>query len=335
MGLKIIFIALNGIGNTILLTPVFINLKKNLPDSVISVLALNDSAEVVRNSPYVDEVIVYQSKASFFSRLLFLLRLRKKRYDLSFYPYPNVSIMSALMGFVIGAKKRVNFQYRLFGSWRRFFDTISVPVDFSRHDVEKNLDLLRALGMKIHSKSLFIPVSESDKKYACNLLSGMVKKNDALIGMHIGSKEGMRIWPTENFASLAKKLLAINKLKIAIVGTKIEKGLVRNFQEFRQPNIINLIGKTSIPQTTALIGKCRLFISTDSGPMHMAAAAGTKVISIYLGPHIKRTAPFGEQHIVFLTNKATMKSDKNKNHIYADEITPEMVFRKVKEIVSP
>lgn len=329
---KIIFIALNGIGNTILLTPVFENLKRNLPKSHVAVLALKDSAAVVSNNPYVDEVIEYPSKKSLASRFAFLLKLRKRGYSLSLYPYPNVNIMSALIGVVIGAKCRVNFHYRLFGRWSRFLNSVSVPVNLDEHDVEKNLDMLRELGLKVSSKKLFIGYGKNDEKYVESLLKNKAGKNDILIGMHIGSKEGMRIWDTKNFASLVKKLSRHRSVKVILVGTGIEMSLIKGFDEFKLPSVVNLIRKTTIPQTTALIGKCRLFVTTDSGPMHMAVAAGTTVIAVYLGPHIKRTAPFGKKHIVFLTNKATVKEDRNKNHIYVDEVTPDMVYGKIKNL---
>ena len=328
---KILFIALNGIGNLILLTPAFTNIKKNIPESKISVLTLSDSAGVITNNHYVDEVIIYPAKWSFFLRITFLLSLRGKKFDVSFYPYPNVSIMSATMSFLIGAKCKVNFYYKLMNRWCGFLNTISVPVDTDKHDVEKNLDSLRILNLKIYSKDLFIHISEEDRKYVDILLKNKLQRDDILIGMHVGSKEGMRIWPTENFAALVGKLLTYKKIKIVLIGTGIEMDLIRNFDQFKHPNIINLIRKTTIPQTTALIRKCKLFITTDSGPMHMAVAAGTKVIAIYLGPHIKRTAPFGTRHMVFLTNMATINEDKNKNHIYVDEVTPDMVFNEIKK----
>ncbi|MBI3026887.1 glycosyltransferase family 9 protein [Candidatus Woesearchaeota archaeon] len=330
---RMIFIALNGIGNTIILTPALVNLKKNWPKSYVTVLTLRDSVGIISSNPYIDDVIVYPSKKSLLSRIVFLLKLRRQKYDISFYPYPNVNIMSALFAFIIGAKCRVNFYYRFLGKWSGIFDSISVPVDLEKHDIEKNLDLLRALNLKIYSKNPCIYIKKEDTKYVDGLLKNNVKRKDILIGMHVGSKEGMRIWHTENFASLAKKLSADKRVKILLVGTDIEMNLIKDFGEFKKQNIINLINKTTIPQTTALIGRCKLFVTTDSGPMHMAVAAGTRVIAVYLGPHIKRTAPYGKKHIVFLTNKATHKEDKNKNHIYVDKVTPDMVFKKIRKIL--
>ena len=153
--------------------------------------------------------------------------------------------------------------------------------------------------------------------------------------MHVGSKEGMRIWPTENFAQIAGELSKLSNLKILLFGTGIENYLIKDFEQFNGKNIINLIKKTTISQTTEAISRCRLFITTDSGPMHMAVAAGTKVIAIYLGPHIRRTSPFGDEHVVFVQKQACYDDFygkyKNKNHIYCDDITSEMLMVKIME----
>ena len=272
---KVLFLELSGIGNSIMLTPAFTNVKKNLPSSKVSVLLLNSSADVVRGNKYVDEVIVYPSKKNFFLRLFFLWKLRKKKFDYSFYPYPNVNIMSAILPFLIGAKYKINFYYKFFNLKNcGFLNTISVPVNREMNDVEKNLNLLKACGLKIYSKKLFINIEKKDDKIVSNLLINKVKRSDILVGMHIGSREDRRIWPTKNFASLVEKLSKYKKIKIILVGSDIEENLIKNFDEFKYSHVLNMINKTSIPQTTALIKKCRLFITNNSGAMHMAVAAG-------------------------------------------------------------
>lgn len=330
-GKSIIVIALNGIGNTLLATPLFTSLKRSYPLAKLSVLALADSAGALRGNPSVDEVIIYPGKEGFLKRMDFLRNLRKRKFDVSFYPYPNVNIMSAIIGQLIGAKQRVNFEYMLMGKPSGFLDSVSVPVDLSKHDVDKNLDLLFPFGAKKISKELFIPISKEDKKAVDGLLKGKTSKNDVLIGMHVGSKESMRVWPTENFAKIVELLKNHSNIRIILVGTAIEADLIKGFAQFQGENIISLISRATISQTTEAIGKCDLFITTDSGPMHMAVAAKTKVIAIYLGPHIKRTSPYGKEHFAFVTNRTTEALDKNKNHMYVNKVTPEMVYERVKE----
>jgi len=67
----------------------------------------------------------------------------------------------------------------------------------------------------------------------------------------------------------------------------------------------------------------------------MAVAAGTKVIAVYLGPHIMQTAPYGKKHVVYLTNKATINVDSNKNHHYVDVMTPKVINDKVAKAIRP
>ncbi len=328
---RMLLIALNGIGNLLLATPFLTNGKKMYPRSAVSVLALGDAVSVLKESPYVDEVIIYPEKSSFLVRIGFLLSLRKRKFDVSFYPYPNVNAMSAIIAFIIGAKVRVNFEYRMLGRWAGLFDTISIPVDLSKHDIGKNLDLLEPFHAKVLSRELFIPITKEDKNVVDGLLKGKIRKGNILIGMHVGSKESMRIWPTGNFAKLAQLLSVHKNIKILLVGTSIEEGLIKGLQEFNGRNIISLLSKATIPETTEAIRRCALFVTTDSGPMHMAVAAKTKVIAVYLGPNIRRTAPYGKKHVVFLTNKATMAEDGNKKHLYVDKVTPEMLYERIKK----
>ena len=325
---KILFIALNGIGNLITATPAFTNLKINLPNAKIHVLALKDSQSLLKGSPYVDKFIEYPAGKSLLPRIAFLLGLRKENYDISFYPYPNVNFMSSAIAFLTGAAIRVNFKYPLFGKDRNLLDTCSVVADPEKHDVEKNLDLLRIIGIKTSSKKMFIPVSEEDKKHVDHLLKG-VGKHDTLIGMHIGSKERRRIWPAGDFAALAQKIVARKNMKVVLVGGAIEEKLLKETEGFDHPRIINLIRKTSIPQTAYLMQQCKLFIANNSGPMHMAAASGTEVITIYLTSDIKRLYPFGVDYTAFLLKRDKPAIDNHKNHIYADQITPDMVFESV------
>ncbi len=331
---NILFIALTGIGNLIMLTPAFANIKKNLPKSKVFVLLLGSSADVVRKNPYVDEVIIYPSKRNLLARFLFLLKLRKRKYDFSFYSYPNVSTMSAVLSFLIGAKYKVNFNYNFLNLKNcSFLNSISVPVDMNKHDIEKNLDLLRACNLRIFTNKMQIYSGKNDEKYVNGILKNKVSKNNVLIGMHVGANEKAKLWHTKNFASLTRKLVMNDKIKIILVGSDIEANLIKNFSEFKHPSVINLIKKLTIPQTTYLIKKCRLFITNDSGPMHMAVAAGTKVLSIFIASNVKRTAPFGKEHVVLLKKYKNYDEDKNKNHIYVNEITPEIVFKQVKKLI--
>lgn len=326
---RILVIALNGIGNTLLATPLISNLHENVPDAKIDLLVLSDTKGLFVEDARISETIVYPSEEPIGKRVAFLSRLKKRKYDVSFYPYPNVNIMSSILGFMIGARQRINFKYPFMLGWYGILDTVRVNVDLSKHDVEKNLALVRACGLTVVSKTLSIYIGDENVARAERLLENTVKKDDVLIGMHVGSKEELRIWSTIHFAAVVTKLSRHKNVKIILLGTAIEKKLISGHDAFSGQNVVNFIEKTSLLESAHILSKCNVFVGNDSAPGHIASAVGTKVVSIYLGPHIKRTAPFGDAHVVFLPHQEHESVDTNKNHRYVDRVTPDMVYEEI------
>ncbi|MBI4451960.1 glycosyltransferase family 9 protein [Candidatus Woesearchaeota archaeon] len=330
---RILLISLTGIGNLIMLTPAFANIKKNLPESELYVMVSERSVHAARNNPHIDKLILYPSKKNFIQKMIFLLKLRKNNYDLAYYSFPNRNILSDIFLFLTGAKEKINYYYPLFGIENFCFSDACMEPDLKRHDLEKGMDLLRLCNLKIYSKKPVINPSMDDYKFIEGLLKNKASKSDILIGMHVGTIDNEKIWPTENFAHVAKELAKNKNTKIILIGSEIEKNLVRNFGEFRHRNVINLIGKTSVLQTAALLKKCRLLVTNDSGPMHIAVAVDTKVVAIFLASDIRRTGPYDKKHIVLSKRGYYDKSDGNKNHIYTDNITPELVLSQIRKIL--
>jgi ADP-heptose:LPS heptosyltransferase len=330
---RILIIALNGIGNLILATPIITNIKKNLPKAKVSVLTLRDSRGVLEQSEQVEELITFPAEKSLSQRLQFLIGLRKRGYDVSIYPYPNVNIMSAIMGLLIGARKKVNFDYKVWGKFVTFLNDISVPVDYDMHDVDKNLKVVKALGLKVHTKEMLVGITKDDEKKVVQLLKRHIKPRHIVVAMHMGSKEQLRVWPAENFAKVAEALSQHSNVKIVLIGKGTEREAAESYPQFKAKNIINLIDKLTIPETTVLLKRCRLLIGNDSGPMHMAAAVGTQTLIVYLGPHVRRTVPYGKKHVVFVAERDPTYVDKNPNHIYVDKVTPRIVVAKAKELL--
>ena len=92
-------------------------------------------------------------------------------------------------------------------STRRKYSAVSAPVDFNEHDIDKNLGLVKAVGLKGFSQEMIVHYGRRDEEYAAKLLKGKCTKKDFLIAMHVGSKEKMRIWPTENYAKVSDQSL--------------------------------------------------------------------------------------------------------------------------------
>lgn len=335
-GARVLFVSVTGIGNLLMLTPALSALKSAVPDIKITALVLGSAKDVLAHNSDVDEIILYPSNRNFLSRLRFLSKLRKNGYDACFYAYPNVSIMSAIFLFLITGNRRVNFEYP-FLWWRkcRFLNSVSVPANPAQHDVEKNLSLIEACGIAINwKKSMQMRFNTTfEEKRAAQRLLRTRKRGETLIGFHMGANDRVKLWPTDNFIQVMERLLGHGKVRILIVGGAQEAKLIKYFRPRHPEKTIITIGKTSLGETAALIRECDLFVTNDSGPMHIAVAMGTRVVGIFLSSDVRRTAPYGDEHVIFAVKKDFYSKDSNKNHVYTHKITTDSVYRKIAELL--
>ena len=160
------------------------------------------------------------------------------------------------------------------------------------------MDFLRYLGIEPKDKKLFIPVnSEADKWRQEFFKQEGISEGDKLLALSPAASCPSRIWPGERFAQVADRLAQKYGFKILVIVSAKDSKYANDLIKYMRSSAINLAGKTSITQLASLLRKCGLLISNDSGPVHLACAVGTPVISIFgrnqagLGP--KRWGPVG------------------------------------------
>jgi ADP-heptose:LPS heptosyltransferase len=171
-----------------------------------------------------------------------------------------------------------------------------------KHEVEYNLDLVRTIGIDTQDKSLFAPVTKDDEAYADSLLvNSGVKKENLVVALHPWTSDPRKQWPIENFSRLSKGLQEDFSCQVVIIGGKDEVPGAEVFCR-ADNNLINLTGKLTLRQLAAFFKKCRMLISNDSGPVHLAAAAGAPVLAIFRndipGKSSRRWGPWGSGHTV-------------------------------------
>ena len=111
--------------------------------------------------------------------------------------------------------------------------------------------------------------------------------------MHLGSRISLKRWRTERFAAVADWLIKQKNAQILFVGTRDEVHIISTVQRQMRGKSINLAGETTVPQLAELLNRCHLFLGNDSGPMHVAAAVGTKTIGLYGPGNPARFGPIG------------------------------------------
>ncbi len=328
---NVLFVSLMGIGNLIMLLPAIATFKKNNPLARIHVLTLGHLKNIIEQDPHIDEILTYP-KGNTFRRMGFLLSLRGKKFEVAFHTFPNISMSGALFLLAMGAKERIGFCYSFLGiGGLKLFNTVSINPSNEDHDVVKHLKLVLEAGATSDVSKIAICLSKDDKVFAKKFLEGKVARGDTLIAMHVGSHDDVKIWPLENFELLGRKMLD-KKIKILLVGGTKEMADASHLSFVDSPDVINAIGKTSLRQTGALLKKCRLMVTNDSGPMHIAAGVGTKVVGIFKYSDPRRTSPFGEGHTVIVKKGGVRKA--RKGWVMVDDITPDVVFSKMMKALS-
>jgi len=282
---KIGIIKLWAVGESVLTLPMIKLLRKKFPKAEIEVLARKRNKEVYVGNGGVDKVRVLEETN--------LLRLFKK-YDLVIdcEPYLN---FSAILGFFTG-KRSLGFDH----GWRSRIYDFKIRYNDRQHMVWTYVDLLKIFNVGEKPDAL-IPLAygKMNKLKVEKLLKEIkIRENDFLIGFCAGSAESGqgRKWPVERFADLADRLAEERGAKIILTGSSGEFSLNEEIRRMvkNKNQIINLAGLTSLKNYFYLVTRFKIFVSNDTGPMHIAAAQGVRTIGLF-GPNLPlRFAPYGK-----------------------------------------
>lgn len=290
--MKILVIALSGIGDALMFTPSLKKLKEDYPSARIDILAMYRGVkEIFENLDNVNRVLFHDFlNSSALKSLSFILKLRGE-YDVTFNVYPSNRREYNIISRIIDPPKRcgVNYLRRNFVNLG-FLNNVTVTENDSFHNVETNFKLCGKLSGK-NSETippLQIKLPESSEKYSLSFLSKMrVDSKDLIIGFHPGcstlKNHDKRRWETEKFAKLASALIERDSAKILVFGGPEEKDLKLDIcSRVNSPSVIS-VDSNSILDSASVMKRCSLFVSNDSSLMHVAAALGLKTVAI-LGP---------------------------------------------------
>ncbi|MDR3668969.1 MAG: glycosyltransferase family 9 protein [Ignavibacteriaceae bacterium] len=290
--MKILILALSGIGDALMFTPALKLLRESLPDAEIDALVMFKGAkDIYERSASLNKVIYFDfMKEGVIKSLMFINKIRNT-YDASVNVYPSNRMEYNIINFIIGAGKRAGAKYL-----RKDIinlgplNNIRVTELDSMHNVQTNIHLIEKLLDKtfLEEPPLDFPLSEDDLSFAGEYLDKInLNKNDLVIGFHPGSavlkNHSHRRWESEKFGALGQIL--INKLnaKILLFGGPEELELKKVIKDMIDSPDSYIVETENLPRSAAIIKRCNLFVSNDSSLMHVASAMQRKVVSI-IGP---------------------------------------------------
>ncbi len=297
---RILVVRTDRLGDVLLSTPVVKALRQKFPQTYISMMVSPYTKDVLDGNLALDEVITFdkdvKNSQSWWGAFKFAMVLRKKKFDLVIVLHPTIRMH--LLTFLAGIPKRLGYD-RKFGFL--LTDRISHTKQYGqKHESEYALDLVRYLGIEPFDKTLLMPIKQESEEWVKTLFrQAQIKDSDKLLVIHPTASCLSRIWPAERFAEVADKLVGQYGFKVIIVSGSKDAQKAGEVVKNMRTKALDLSGKISISQLASLLKRCQLFISTDSGPMHIASALGIPVITIFgrsqAGLSPQRWGPLGEK----------------------------------------
>ncbi len=316
-GKKILIIRLGAMGETILTLPMIKELKKEYDVDIIA---------SYKNKFIFDNLGWDYSLLS--PKLIF--KILKYDYAFDLEPFAN---LSAILSFFL-AKENIGFN----PLFRAIIYKHKIPYNDKQHVVFTYCDLLKAVGKKCKPSKL-LPLNKKNFIFK--------EKSKFHIGVHAGTSvtAPWRRWKEEKFANLIKKILSKYDAYIYLTGTKNEERInERIIKMIGSSRVINVAGKYNFNEFVSFVSALDLFISNDTGPMHIAAAQGVKTIGLF-GPNLpSRFGPFPLEKNAFLYHKISCSPCINvhlgefkkcpSNGKCMDLITEEEVFKKAEAFLN-
>ncbi|MCX7819829.1 MAG: glycosyltransferase family 9 protein [Kiritimatiellae bacterium] len=303
---RILFLSLAGAGDTLLATPLIAEVRRHFPAARIEVLTMQGRAprEVLAHNPSLDEVLGFDfAAAGRVGSVIECLRLRTRRYDLSFTVMPQNRLEYNLITWLIGARERVGFEFEEdCGARPRLWLTRVVREDRRLHVVENNLRLLtEGLGLPIHGADpiprLFVQPEHEARADA--VLRELGAAGRTWFGFHPGSGTTKNLilkrWPVRHWAVLARRLVELHPdVRVLLFGSPDERALRE--EVIRQSGLdasrIALAPDGRVLDTAALIRRMAMFVCGDTLLTHVAAAMQVPTVEI-VGPTDPRaTGPY-------------------------------------------
>ena len=286
---NILLIRLSSLGDVVLTTPAIRAVRTHFPDAYIAMLVAKQSAEVLRENPHLNEIISFDrlAKDKDTGEMFRIIRhLRERKFTLAIDLQRK--FRTELLMYFSGAAERV-------GKGR--FCSIRVREQGNKHATAHYFDILHAVGIPAEDQRLELFLAESERLDAAKRIETAGIPDTALkVGIFPGAGWKLREWMPERFAAIGDRLVSEFNANVLVYGGQKETELVQTVVDLMDAPAIPFAGNLRIRPLAACIEQCDLFLTNDTGPMHIAAAVGTPTVSLFgPGNHI-RFQPIGAMH---------------------------------------
>ncbi len=343
---RVLIIKLSAIGDLVHSLPFLEVIRDNFPRARIDWVVDEEASRILLGHSAINRMIISRRKtwqkrllkikespAVLLEILRFIREIRGHYYDLV-VDLQGLLKSGVLVGFSRGGRK-IGMSGAREGSWA-FLNERPVSVDYTQHAIDRYLKLAEYLGCDSISWNGRIPISESDKERIDHLLNsnGLMKR--PIISINPMARWESKLWSPERFAALADRLGDELSCRIIFSGSEDDMAVIESISMMMKEKPVNLAGKTTLKELAYLYSKCLCLVTTDTGPMHIAAAMGCRVVALF-GPTAPwRTGPYGKGHeVIRMDVECSPCFMKKCGHMTCmNNISVERVFRAVRDMVT-
>jgi len=302
---RVLVVRLDEIGDVVLTTPFLRELRRNLPEAWITLVVKPQLYNLVELCPYVNEVLTYdwstngtlpwhtrQLRRHWRALRLAWQTLWGSKFDLAVLPRWDTDFYHAtFVAYFSGAPWRVAYSEQVTKHKQQLnnkFDrllTHVLGITSLKHEVERNLDVIRFLGGKIVEERLELWMGQKDEEYASQILAPYgIREGKLMIAFGLGAGAQKRQWPLTNFVELGIWMKKKYPGYMLLIGGPRDESLGHELQQQLGDTVINTAGRTTLRQACALLKRCHLYVGNDAGPMHLAVSMGVPVVEISCHP---------------------------------------------------
>ena len=313
--MNILIVKLSAIGDVIHTLPALNAVRKQYPDAHITWLVEEAAYGVIKGHKALDRIIVSKRKTwlkglagrsclkNIREACGFIKHLRDTRYDL-ILDFQALLKSGVLIGLARGGRK-IGFDKGMEHQEHSyiFLNERIKPVDMEVHALIRGMILLEAIGIRSSKVEYNIYISDQDRNAANDLLMHCgIKTPELLVAINPMAKWETKLWDNLKFATLADRLIGQANADVIFTGGQEDREAIDHIVSNMKAQAANLAGKTGLKTLAALYEKTSIVVSTDTGPMHLAAAIGTPVVALF-GPTAPwRTGPFGPGHKIIMAD---------------------------------
>jgi heptosyltransferase-1 len=296
---RVCIIKPSSLGDVVHALPVLAALRARWPDAHLSWVVNAGLRGLLDSHPMLDEVIPFDrgtvraTLRGVATASSFLGGLRRRRFDLAIDLQG--LLRSGVMALATGAPIRVGLASAREGAGWCYTHRVPEPDD-RPHAVDRLLAVARAFGADVSRPRFVVAMTPDDRRWAREALRDVPSPR---LVLNIGARWLTKRWPPRSFAEIARRAVTRLCAGLVVVGGQEDRPLVDELRrELGAISALDLCGGTTLPRLAAVAAESDLFLSNDSGPLHLAAAAGASVVGVYTCTRPEWTGPYGPRAIV-------------------------------------